>query len=357
MIRTSMIANPKWYAFIIHAFDAESIECAKRLAEILSLINIMTVTGKDLNGMPLTSEVRQRLKSAKVVIAVLTPDPDHDGLPSPWTLQEIALAVDNNLPCILVVEEGLAFDAGIAGDLEQIRFAPGDFASVLVRVANQVQTLMSLGVDISSTAPSPFLHEHVRLLIYEAREHAKKRRWAEVLRVSDEALRLDPKAVSAAINKGVALVHLGHLVSAERLFQRILEEFPDANNSQLSKAHQNLAWVEEVRDAGRFNPKSLRKQVRHQEKSLLLDPRNVYARASLLLCRVALEEFDEAHALLMESVNRSSKFLKALHHVVETRGATGHRLVSRLPDWLYSILFPTWHEDDDDDDEGGPLAA
>jgi tetratricopeptide (TPR) repeat protein len=261
------------------------------------------------------------------------------------------------VPCILVVEGGLVFDPGIAGDLEQIRFPPGDFRSVDVRVAWQVDALMNLAVDIPSEVPACPPDVRVRLLNLEGREYGRLGRWADVKRVSDEALRLDPKATSAAINKGVALVHLGYFADAEGLFMQIPAEFNNADDSQLSKVHQNLAWVKRVRDAGSLEPESLREQVMHLKESLTLDPRNVYARAYLLLCRVALGELEEARALLMESLNDWDRFLKALDKVVEAWGGAGHRLLGRLPDALYSLLFPARKDDDDDDDGCGPLAA
>jgi hypothetical protein len=353
MALTNVAMEPKQDVFIVHAFDDRGEGCAKKLSEILSLINITTAMGRDLGGKPVSVEVRQRLKRAAVVVAVLTPDPENADRPSPWTLQEVAITIDNNIPCILVVEEGLVFSPGIAGDLEQIRFPPGDFGSVEVRVARQVDALVRLSTHIPDNPPDMSLDYRVRLLILDAREYGKKRLWPDVARVSDEALNLNPKTTSAAINKGVALVNMGHLVSAERFFQRILDEFDNADDSQLSKVHQNLAWVEGVRDAWGLNPKSLRKRVRHLEKSLALDPQNMHARASLLLCRVALEEHDEAHALLMESLNGGIKFIKALHQVVGTMGAIGHRLLGRLPNWLYLLVFPIWRDGDD----SGPLAA
>jgi hypothetical protein len=94
----------------------------------------------------------------------------------------------------------------------------------------------------------------------------------------------------------------------------------------------------------------LRKQANYLEKSFTLDHTNIYPRAALVLCRVALEELNMAEALLMESL-KCPRFLKALHHVIETKGAVGHRLLSKLPAWLYSILFPTRHTDDDDEQD------
>lgn len=335
--------------FIIHHFDETSRKRARLVAGILELLNIPTITGENFDGQSISAGVQTRIKSARMVIALLTPD-DAAQQPSQWTLQEVTWAIAHHVPCLLVVQEEVKFNGGIVGDLEQIRFAPEDFASALVRIVNQVQGMLSLGVNIPEHLPSSHLSDPVQLLILKAREYAKRQRWDEVLRLSEEALRLEPTATEAALNKGAALMHLGQLTGAEKLFQWMLEIFSEAEDSLMAKVHHNLGLIEELRDAGSLNMKSLRKQVKHFEKSLALNHKSVDARAALILCRVALGELNDANALLMESLKYPG-FLKALHHLVETMGAVGHRLLSKLPDWLYSILFPTWDTDVDDDEQ------
>lgn len=343
------------YVFIVHHFDEEGRARANLLAGILNLLNITTVYGENLGGRPVSEEVRRRIEGASLVVVLLTRDikvGENEWQPTQWIMQEMTWAVAHHVPCLLVVEEGVSFDGGIAGDLEQIHFASGDFAGTLVRVTNQVKLLMSLGVDIPTGLPGANLSDRVRLLILEARECAKKGRWDEVLRLSEEALHLDPGAAEAALNKGVALARLNQLTASDRWFLWMLEEFVDAEDSLLSKVYYNLAVNEGVRDAGGLNVRSLRKQAKYLERSLSLDHKNVYARATLVLCRVALEELSEGVALLMDSLKHGMKFLRALRQVVETKGVVGHRLLSRLPDWLYSILFPTDSADDDAEDKG-----
>lgn len=343
--------QPRKNVFITYHRGVKGRERAELLAGILNLINIPTVTGENLGGKRLSDGVPQLIESARLLVALLTPDIDTiEGMrqPSQWTLQEITWGGALDIPLLLVVEEGVEFNGGLLGDLEQIRFAPEDFAGALVRIVNQVQALISLDVCIPEDLPEPNLRDAVRLLILEARGYARKHLWSEVLRVSEEALRLDPSAAAAALNKGVALVYLGQLTSAERLFRQMLEDFAGSDDSLLAKVHHNLGLAEEVRDAGSLGFKSLRKQAKHWEKSLALDHKSVYTRASLVLCRVALAEAGEANALLMDSLIHRG-FLKALRHVVETKGAVGHRLLNELPDWLYSVLFPARHTHPEDD--------
>jgi tetratricopeptide (TPR) repeat protein len=341
------------FVFIIHHFDEEGRARAELLAGILNLLNIPTKFGENLRGERISIGVQKLIEASHLVVVLLTRDVKvgEDGwMPSHWVTQEVTWAVAHHVPCLLLVEEGVRFDGGIAGDLEQIRFAPNRFAYILVRTVSQVQTLISLDTSISGGMPAPNLSDRVRLLIMEGTEYAKKGSWDKVLRASEEALQLDSRAVQAALRKGVALLHLGQLVSAEKLFLRMLEDFAGVEDSLLSKVYGNLALIEELRDAGSLNVKALRKQAKYLEKSLALDHKNIYTRAALVLCRVALNELDEANAVLMDSL-RYRGFPKALRRDVESKGAVGHRLLRQLPDWLYSLLFPTWQLNDEEDDK------
>lgn len=344
------------YGFIVHHSDEKESERAELLAAILNLLNIRTRFGRDLKGARVSEGVQGLIESAHLVVVLLTRDVsvgEGAWLPSQWVLQEVTWAVAHRVPCLLLVEEGVRFDGGIAGDLEQIRFAPEGFASVLARTASQVQALISLDSAVSPALPDANMSDRVRLLILEAKAHAKGRRWAEVLRVLEEALRLDAGAAQAALGKGVALIHLGRLATAERFFLRMLEDCPRAEDSLLSKVYGNLALIEELRDAGTLNAKALRRQARLLEKSIALDHKNIHSRAALVLCQVALEELSEAVSVLTASLKYRG-FPGALRRDVESKGAVGHRLLRQLPDWLYSLLFPTWHIDDEDEEgEGG----
>jgi hypothetical protein len=327
--------------FIIHHFDGEGREHAEQLAWALSLINVSAVFGEDLGGQPISVGVQRRIERADVVVVLLT------GEPTRWIVEELIWAVAHHVPCLLVVKEGVRFEGGIAGDLEQINFATGEFAkTALKRVVRQVQALMSIGLDIPKTPPGPKRSDSVKVLIDKTREDGGKgNKWGEVIRAADEALLLDPNAAEAALNKAVALVQVNQVKKAERLLLSILEDFTDVEDSLLSKATYNLAQIEELRDAGNLTAESLRKQVGYLEKSKALDHKNMYARATLALCRVALEEGDAAVALVMDSIRYGWEFFKALRRVVQSKGAEGHRLLSRLPDWVYTLTFPPCDED------------
>jgi tetratricopeptide (TPR) repeat protein len=325
--------------FIIHHFDKQGRERAELLADILTLLTVEVVFGENFAGLRVSEGVQRRIAKAGLVVALLTRDVkvgEDIWQPSQWVIQEVTWAAAHRVPCLLVVEEGVRFD-GLLGDLEQIRFTSDGFARTLRRIHDQVETMMRLTVGIPDDMPRSKLSQ-VQVLIIAARRSARRCRWGEVLRLSEEALLLDPTAWEAALNKGVALVYLGHLKSAEQVFLRALEDFPGGGDLLLSKANHNLGWVGDVRDAGRLDPKALRKMARHWERALSLDRRCVDTRASLVLCRAALDELDEANFLLMDSLIYPG-FLQVLKREIAAKGAIGHRLLGKLPEWLYPVLF------------------
>jgi len=338
------------YVFIIHHFGERSRKDADLLKWILNERNISTMYGENVVGK-LSENVTRRIESAGVVVAILTRDVEIGGgryQPSQWTLQELTWAVALNVPCIIVLEEGVEFDGGLVGDLQQIRFAPGEFSSTLQRVFNQVKALLN-SVVISQELPEDVLNDRAWRLIVKAREEAAKGNFENVLRLSKEAWELDKTAWRAALNMGVALVKLGQLPQAKKIFLEILKTFDD-NGQAKAMAHHNLGWLEQVKSAG--NPhdiKSLQAEVNCYEAALAAMHSKTHTRASLLQCQVLLGEVIEASTLLMQSLNYHG-FLEALRYETIQRGYLGHQILRQLPEseWLYPLLFPVWHTDDDE---------
>lgn len=332
------------YIFIMHRFDEEGRSRAKQLADILNMLNMKTVFGENLCGQRISDGVRDRLEAARLSIALLTKDTKIGTdvwQPSQWIIQEITWAAANKIPTLLLVEDGVKFDNGITGDIEKISFKNGDFAAALVRIAEQARTLMN-PVIIPRELPEA-TPDGIDRLILEARENGQRRHWNEVLRLSDEALCLDPKAWRAMLNRGLALVNLGHVNKGKEIFLDMLEIFV-LNKDALSAAYHNCGWVEEVRSAGGEDKKSLRRQIKYYEKSLKLDSSRVHTRASLLLCRALAGEKSKCNLLLTESLAYGS-FLNALGFEVTNRGWQGHKALGMLPGWLYPVLFPKWEPD------------
>jgi tetratricopeptide (TPR) repeat protein len=338
------------YVFIIHHFDEKSRKYAALLTWILNQRNISTIYGENVVGK-LSENVPRRIESSCLVLAVLTRDVEIGGgkyQPSQWTLQEVTWAVAHDVPCILIVEEDVEFEGGIVGDLEQIRFAPGDFASTLERVVNQVTALLN-SVIISQELPENTLNDRVWRLIMEGREEAAKGKFENLLRISKEAWELDRTAWRAALNIGVALVKLGQLPDAKQIFLEILKTFDD-NGQAKAMANHNLGWLEQVKSAGDpHNIESLRAEATFYEAALAAMHSKTHTRASLIQCKVLFGEVSEASALLMQSLNYHG-FLEALRYESEQRGYLGHQILRQLPEseWLYPLLFPVWHAADDE---------
>lgn len=340
------------YVFIVHHYAEKCRQDADLLAWILKQRSIPTMYGENLGGQKPSDEIARRIESARLIIALLTRDVkigEDVYQPSQWALQEVTWAIAHHLPCLLVVEDGVKFDGGIAGDFEQIRFAPGDFASTLQRVTEQVTTLLNNDVVIPHDLPGDNLSDRVWRLIVEARAQAEKGRFENVLRLSDEALELDSTTWRAALNKGVALVKLGQLSGAEQVFLDMVKTFDD-NGQAKAMAYNNLGWREQVSSGGQpQTSKSLQTEAMFYEAALAAMHSMNHTRASLIQCKILLEEVSDASTLLMQSLNYHG-FPEALRYETLNRGYLGHQILRQLPEsvWLYPILFPMWHATDDE---------
>jgi len=344
--------------FITHHFDERGRSYAALLAWILSRNGITSVTGETFVGRQ-SVNVQGLIRESRLLIAVLTRDVEVGGggyQPSQWCIEEVIWALAHRVPCIIAVEEGVEYDGRLAGDLAQIRFTPDDLATMLERVVNQATALLG-DVVIAPELPEDELSDPVWRLIVKGRDEGNKGNNENLLRLSRQALELNPNAWRAALNVGVAYVRLGQLNDAERVLSGIVNGFDD-NSQAKALAYHNLGWREQVKSAGDpYNVESLQKEEEFYEAALALVHSLTLTRAALIQCRVLLGKLSEASLLLMQSLSYSG-FLAALHHETRNRGHLGHQILRQLPEseWLYPLLFPVWQAADEGPREHDRLA-
>lgn len=345
------------YVFIIHHFDEVGRKCAALLKWILNKDGIPTKYGENIVGS-LSKEIQHRIEDASVVVAVLTRAEEVGPgryRSAQYSLQEVMLAGARHVPVIPIVEEGVEFDGGLLGDLELIRFSPGDFASTLERVSNQVTALLN-SVVITPDLPENDLSDPVFRLIMKAREQAAKGNYESFLRLSEEAYELDRTAWRAVMNIGTALVKLGRFIPAKQAFLDVVRIFDDNVQAQAVAFH-NLGWLEQVKSAGNpYYVEALLEEEKYYESALTAQHSMTLTRASLLQCKVLLGKLSEASVVLKQSLNYRG-FHKALRYETENRGYLGHQILRQLPEseWLYPLLFPVWQAADDELREDGRL--
>ncbi len=330
---------------ILYHFDDKGRRRARQLENIFKLVSIRTVVGENLRGQEISLAVRERIEASTLVVGLLTRDVQIDEnkwQPSLWIVQEITWAIAHGIPVLLAVEQGVVFNGGLIGNIEQIFFGD-DFTSAASRIVEQAQAMMT-SVIVPQELPELTLDDQVSILIDQARECGRKRRWKDVKLLSEQVLQLDPKQWRAQMNYALACVKQGLLKTAKRIFLQMLKDFAD-NEEALAAIYHNCAWVEEMRGAGR-DMKSLKKQSRYYEKSLSFDASRTHTRASLVLCKALMREKDAAEALLYESLNYND-FLDVLRFEVDNRGWLGHEALRELPAWVYLALFPTRDSNDD----------
>jgi hypothetical protein len=113
--------------FIAHAFDERGRNCAFLLTKLLSLLRFQVVSGEGFSPESVSAKVRRRLSAQGVVVAVLSRAEDQA-----WLTQEMTAADVLNKPLIVMVQSDVPFKPGILGDIEYIRFPPGQIEAAFV---------------------------------------------------------------------------------------------------------------------------------------------------------------------------------------------------------------------------------
>ena len=122
--------------FVAHSFDERGKSYAYEVIKLLSLLGFQVTTGEGYSPEGVSTKVRKRLLAQEVVIAILSKRED-----STWLTQEAAGAAFTNKPLILLIEEEVAFKAGVLGDLEYIRFSEGQISTTFVPLLEGLQEL------------------------------------------------------------------------------------------------------------------------------------------------------------------------------------------------------------------------
>jgi len=100
------------------------------------------VTGEDMQGQPLSPEIRRRVEGSDALIAFRTRrgDPDQRGVYDThrWVDNELTLAIGGDLRAVEVREQGVDSQGGLAGDRQWIEYREDERDKLLVELAKTV---------------------------------------------------------------------------------------------------------------------------------------------------------------------------------------------------------------------------
>lgn len=105
--------------FIGRHFDENASLKYRKLSDFLTQIGFSIKEGEDYSSSSIPEQVKSRINSQDIFIALITGDKNHD-----WIVSEASYAHGRDKHIILIIENGSSFNPSILGnDLEQIRFS------------------------------------------------------------------------------------------------------------------------------------------------------------------------------------------------------------------------------------------
>lgn len=353
MIEVEKMCKEQDYILIPTSFDDMSRRRARLLAEFFELFELRTLLGENFGGGLISAGVRERIEKSFFVVAILSREVElSDGTwrASEWVIQEISWARALKKDLLILVEEGVTFTNGILGDVERLTFNADRFSDVLIPLGRQMRALLNRHFMTTGIKRLP-IHTHVSdeplrnecgeeatLLVLEIRHLAKQQRYEEALELAVKATRIEPKCWRAWTSLGALLVKVGKVDQGDDIFARVLKDFSDDHRGIATAIH-NRAWVQEIKCGLNPSESALREQTEMYERALKLDESRVNTRVCLIICRLLLEEIDEAERLIKDSILHEG-FLDALRFELDVRGARVHKALQALPARLRHLMYP-----------------
>lgn len=120
--------SPKKIVFIAHSFDEAGYKYSSRLSKLFNLLGFEVLTGEDFSPTSVSRTVRERLRVARLIVAIFSGSEEHT-----WLLQE-AVIESREKPVFVLVEEGLQWKPGIHGDVRYISFPTGNIDDAIIQI-------------------------------------------------------------------------------------------------------------------------------------------------------------------------------------------------------------------------------
>jgi hypothetical protein len=123
-------------------FEEETNALVKSVRMVLEAMDIpQVVTGEDLGGQQLSTEVKQRIERSQALIALETPwkqlSGDQGYIASDWVRREFTQAETLGKELIAVVHEKVALNSAFK-DREHTAFRPPDYTLVLLKLMRTI---------------------------------------------------------------------------------------------------------------------------------------------------------------------------------------------------------------------------
>jgi hypothetical protein len=132
--------------FLSFQFSGPSLEYGRQVKHFLELLDVRVITGQGYEPQPISEKVRSRLTQPLDMIVMI----EAASGTSTWTRDEIARAQLPNVHLIPLVEDGASFEAGIYGDHERVRFAPGHIGDTFTSILEGVRFIQRTRLEVKA---------------------------------------------------------------------------------------------------------------------------------------------------------------------------------------------------------------
>jgi tetratricopeptide (TPR) repeat protein len=180
--------------------------------------------------------------------------------------------------------------------------------------------------------------DEMKLLILEIRYLTRQQRYEEALDLAIMATESDSNYWRAWISRGSLLVLFGATDEGDKVFERVLRDFPD-NPKAVAAGLHGRAWVQEVRCGLNLSADKIQEVSHLYEKALQFDDSRTNTRACLLINSLMSDRDDNDQKLLEDSALYEG-FFDALGFELTKRGAKTLKAFQTLPAWLRHLLYP-----------------
>ncbi len=134
--------------FLSYRFTDTNEIAALRVSQFLSLLGVEVLSGASYEPRRITEKVLSKLNQPlDFIVLLVTTDGE-----SMWTRDEVGAAVHHGIALVPLVEEGAAFEPGLFGDIEYVRFASGHIGDSFLKLLEAVSFIREQQGTQTSTA-------------------------------------------------------------------------------------------------------------------------------------------------------------------------------------------------------------
>lgn len=148
-----VVLNPRrpLRCFLSYRFTDTNEIAALRVSQFLRLLGVEVLSGASYEPRRITEKVLSKLNQPlDFIVLLVTTDGE-----SMWTRDEVGAAVHRGIALVPLVEDGTAFEPGLFGDIEYVRYASGHIGDSFLKLLEAVSFIREQhGTQTSTVAHS-----------------------------------------------------------------------------------------------------------------------------------------------------------------------------------------------------------